>query len=296
MRIGSRRSALALAQAQLVAALLDEAEVVPIATSGDGGALGDKTRWVDTLERSLQEGLIDLAVHSAKDVPSELGEGLELLGAPRRAAAEDVLCGAPGIEHLRRDARVGTRSLRRVAQLRAARADIEVVPIAGNVDTRLAKLSDRDQRLDAIVLARAGLVRLGREREANASLDPAEFVPAPGQGTLAIEGRADDETVRAAVAAICDSATFDSLLAERAVARALGADCDTPLGAYALGDRDSGLLLRAWVGLPDGSAWAADELRGSEPEALGAAVAQRLRALDAEQLLVRAREMAPGER
>jgi len=294
MRIGTRRSALALAQATTVAELLGGGELVPITTRGDRGAPAeDKSRWVSELERALACGEIDLAVHSAKDVPGELGEGLELFGAPARAAAEDVLCGAGSLGELAPGARVGTSSIRRLAQLRSTREDIEVVPIRGNVDTRLRKLRSREDGLAAIVLARAGLQRLGRAAEAGAVLDPARFVPAPGQGVLAIEGRADDRAARSAVCAISDAATFACLLAERALARALGASCHTPLGAHASDDGRE-LLLRAWVGLPDGAAWVADELRGdpADPHALAGEVAGRMAAAGAGELLARAQEMA----
>ena len=293
MRIGTRRSALALAQAELVAGMLGGAEIVPIVTAGDRGAGGgDKSRWVAELEQALLDGRVDLAVHSAKDVPGEPAPGLELLGSPARAAAEDVLCGSSDLAGLAHGARVGTSSLRRLAQLRAAREDLEVVPVRGNVDTRLAKLAEGTDGLAAIVLARAGLQRLGRTEEAGGVLDPARFVPAPGQGTLALEGRADDQRARAAVGALSDPATFACLQAERALARELGADCDTPLGAHAVPGAGDELLLRAWVGLPDGSAWAADELAGErgDPQALGRAVAARLRAVGAEDLLRAARE------
>jgi hydroxymethylbilane synthase len=316
MRIGTRGSALALTQARLVAQQLQSAgsgavEMVTIATAGDrdstggdstGGdstdrdsAGGDKSRWVNELERALAAGEIDLAVHSAKDVPGELGAGLALLGATARAAVEDVLCEAPGdtrgtehaagLDRLPRGARVGTSSLRRAAQLRSARADLEIIDIRGNVDTRLRKL--REQDLDAIVLARAGLQRLGRESEIGAVLDPARFVPAPGQGTLALQGRAGDEEALAAVLAIADEKALACLLAERALAAALGATCDTPLGAHA---RDAGrgcLHLHAWVGLPDGSTWIADELLGDfhDPEPLGRRVAERMLSTGAGELL-----------
>jgi len=294
MRIGTRGSALALAQASTVAELLGDGELVAVTTRGDRGAPAeDKSRWVSELERALDRGEIDVAVHSAKDVPGELGEGLELFGAPARAAAEDVLCGAGGLGELAPGARVGTSSIRRLAQLRSAREDIEVVPIRGNVDTRLRKLRSREDGLAAIVLARAGLQRLGRAAEAGAVLDPARFVPAPGQGVLAIEGRADDRAARSAVVAITDADTFACLLAERALARALGASCHTPLGAHACNDGRE-LLLRAWVGLPDGAAWLSDELRGdlADPRALGGEVAARMAAAGAGELLARAQEMA----
>jgi hydroxymethylbilane synthase len=308
MRIGTRRSALALAQAELIAQLLADAghgdcEIVPITTDGDrASAAGrgpeadgsDKSRWVAALEDALLEGEIDLAAHSAKDVPGELAEGLALYGAPARAAAEDVLCGSAKVEDLRDGARVGTSSIRRMAQLRAARADLQVVEIRGNVDTRLRKLADPEQRLDAIVLARAGLARLGREAEADGVLDLERFVPAPGQGILALEGRVEDSSTRAAVAAIGDEDAFACLLAERALARDLNASCHTPLGAYAVPAGCGCLQLRAWVGLPDGSAWASDELLGGfyDPEALGRRVAERLSAAGARDLLRQAEETA----
>jgi len=299
MRIGTRRSALALAQARSVADQLEDGEqedceIVPLLTRGDRGeALEDKSRWVAELEDALLRGEVDVAVHSAKDVPGELAEGLELFGSPSRAACEDVLCGADRLDGLARGARVGTSSIRRSAQLRSARADLEIITMRGNVDTRLGKLERGG--LDGIVLARAGLQRLGRDDAAGAVLDPARFVPAPGQGTLALQARADDSRVRAAVAAISDAETFACLLAERALAGALQASCHTPLGAWATPAGCGCLQLRAWVGLPDGSAWISDELLGGfyDPEALGRDVAARLDLAGAGELLKRAEEMAP---
>jgi hydroxymethylbilane synthase len=291
MRIGTRASALALAQAELVVQALAGGEVVPIVTSGDrGAAVGDKSRWVVELERALAGGEIDLAVHSAKDLPGELGAGLALAGAPARAGAEDVLCGAESLQALSPGASIGTSSVRRAAQLRAARDDVNVVAMRGNVDTRLQKL-DRGE-FDAIVLARAGLQRLGREDSVGAVLDPARFVPAPGQGTLALEARAGDARVQEALGAITDADAFACLLAERALAHALDASCHTPLGAHAV-ITDGRMRLRAWVGLPDGSEWVGDELVGgaSRPEALGSAVAERLELVGAGKILRTAREM-----
>jgi hydroxymethylbilane synthase len=309
MRIGTRGSALALAQAGHVAEWLgidarDEViELVAITTTGDrgegpgpqtpaGDAQADKSRWVDTIEAALLAGEIDLAVHSAKDVPGELAEGLALLGAPARMAAEDVLCGVDDLESLPEGARVGTSSLRRAAQLRAAREDLRVVAIGGNVDTRLRRLGE--DGLDAIVLAHAGLLRLGLAAEIGAVLDLARFVPAPGQGVLALEGRAGDARVEAAVHAITDANTFACLRAERAVAHELDASCHTPLGAHAVPAGCGCLNLRAWVGLPDGSAWVSDELLGGfyDPEALGRRVAERMRAAGAGELLRHAEELA----
>jgi len=318
MRLGTRGSALALAQAQLVAQLLQARmgeqgaggaiEIVPIVTRGDRASAGvedtagaDKSRWVSELERALLSGAIDAAVHSAKDVPGDLAEGLALVAAPQRAAAEDVLCVGAGVaadlDALPAGARVGTSSVRRVAQLRAAHSELEPLAMHGNVDTRLRKLADGE--FDAIVLARAGLQRLGREQTIGAMLDPARFVPAPGQGTLALEARSGDERTRAALTQIGDADTLACLLAERTLSRALGAGCDTPLGAHATLAGEQ-LQLRAWVGLPDGSAWASDEMSGaaSAPEQLGRAVAERLRLVGAEEILQAAHlwGAATGER
>jgi hydroxymethylbilane synthase len=308
MRIGTRGSALALAQAGLIAELLASAghgdwQTVPMTTSGDrlsaaGGDpatdSSDKSRWVTELEDALADGRIDLAVHSAKDVPGELADGLALHGAPARAAAEDVLCGTTALDQLRAGARVGTSSIRRLAQLRAAREDLDVVAIRGNVDTRLRKLADSREGLDAIVLAHAGLQRLGRSSEVGGVLDAERFVPAPGQGVLALEGRAGDDATRAAVEAITDKDTFACLIAERAVAQALDASCHTPLGAYAVPAGCGCLNLRTWVGVPDGSAWIGDELLGGfyDPQTLGQRVAERMLAAGAGDLLRRAEEMA----
>jgi hydroxymethylbilane synthase len=300
MRIGTRRSALALVQARLVADRLKvgqqgECEIVPIVTSGDRGiAAQDKSRWVGELEDALLSEEIDLAVHSAKDVPGELAGGLSLLGAPPRAAVEDVLCGADGLDDLDLGARVGTSSVRRAAQLRSARGDLEVVAVRGNVDTRLRKLAGSE--FDAIVLARAGLQRLEMESEIGAVLDPERFVPAPGQGVLALQGRTDDARAVDAVREITDAKTFACLLAERALARALQASCNTPLGAFAVPAGCGCLHLRAWVGLPDGSAWASDELLGGfyDPDALGRDLAARLNLAGAHEMLRRAEEMVSG--
>jgi len=287
MRIGTRASALALAQANGVAERVAGGELVPIRSAAEA-ALGDKSRFVAALEQALQRGEIDVAVHSAKDVPGELAAGLALIAAPARAAVEDVLCGARGIEDLAPGASVGTSSLRRAAQLLAAREDLDVVELRGNVDTRLRKLAAGE--VDALVLARAGLQRLGREDEVGSVLDAERFVPAPGQGALALEARADDERVRDALATLGDSDTFACLHAERALAAALDASCEVPLGALATPAGDDALRLRAWVGTPDGSAWIWDELVAAraDPQALGRELAQRMRLVGAGEMLAAA--------
>jgi hydroxymethylbilane synthase len=286
LRIGTRGSALAMAQAGLVADALGGGELVAIATAGDRGAPGgDKSRWVAELERALLEGQVDAAVHSAKDVPGELAGGLEIAAVPPRADSRDALCGAPSLEALPAGARVGTASLRRAAQLRALREDLEVVPMRGNVDTRLRKLAEGEY--DALVLALAGLERLGG---AGGAVPLTEFVPAPGQGALIVQARAGDERVRSALGAIDDPPARARVLAERALTRALGATCRTPVGAHADGDAGGALQLRSFVGLPDGSAWVRDRLDGDggQPERLGREAAQRLLAAGAGELLEQA--------
>jgi len=284
VRLGTRGSALALAQAREVAAALGgDVEVVTITTSGDRDrARGDKERWVREIDAALLRGDVDLAVHSAKDVPARLADGIVIAAVPARADPYDALCGAASLEDLPAGARVGTSSLRRAAQLRALRDDLEVLELRGNVDTRLGRL--HDGVYDAIVLARAGLDRLGRGGEATAVLD--ELVPAAGQGTLAITVRADDRTTHDAVAAVSDAGSERCLTAERALVRALEADCHTPVGAHAL-PSDGALVMRAFVGAPDGSSWLRDELAGDDPETLGGGVAARLRAAGADEVLGR---------
>jgi len=289
VRLGTRGSALALAQARAVAdALAREVEIVEVRTGGDAGAaVGDKSRWVDGLERALLDGSIDLAVHSAKDVPAELADGLELLGVPAREDPRDALVGAPSVQALAAGARVGTTSLRRRAALLAARDDLDVVELRGNVDTRLRKLGEGE--VDALVLALAGLRRLGRDDAADAVLDPDAMLPAAGQGALALEGRADDGDAYAAAAAVSDLDATTCVVAERALTAALEATCHTPVAALATVD-GAMLTLRAFAALPDGSEWVRDELTGAagDPEALGRAVAARLRSVGAAELLARA--------
>jgi hydroxymethylbilane synthase len=277
VRIATRASALALAQARHVAALLGGGQLVEVVTSGDRHRdVDDKREWVTEIEEALARGEADLAVHSAKDVPAELPDAFVIAGVPERASAFDALCGAPGLDALAPGARVGTSSLRRAAALRALRPDLEVVALRGNVDTRLRKLASGE--CDAAVLAEAGLRRLRREDAIGAVLT--EIVPAAGQGALLLEARADDRAALQAASAIGDPAAARTLAAERSVVRALGADCHTPMGAHCSLVED-GLLLRAFVGAVDGSAWVRDELSGAEPVALGEAVAQRLLAAGA---------------
>jgi len=279
VRIGTRGSALALAQARQVAALLGGShDLVEVTTSGDrGGDASDKERWVRELDAALLDGSVDCAVHSAKDVPAGVPEGVVIAAVPERADPRDALCGAASLTALPAGARVGTSSLRRTAQLRALRDDLSVVDLRGNVDTRLRRLTEGDY--DAIVLAAAGLERLGRGGE-GVALE--ELVPAAGQGCLAVTTRAGEEDL---VSMLGHDASRRALLAERAVVRALDADCHTPVGAHASLLRDGRLTLRAFVGAPDASAWVRDELDGSDAEKLGAEVARRLLSAGAREVL-----------
>jgi hydroxymethylbilane synthase len=290
MRIGTRGSALALAQARWVADRLGggaETEIVTITTTGDRGqSVGDKSRWVSELERALLEERIDVAVHSAKDVPSELEEGLELVAIPPRADARDAICGARSLAHLSSGSRVGTSSLRRAAQIRAARDDLQVQSVRGNVDTRLRKLAEG--QFDAIVLALAGLQRLGRADEAAGVLD--ELVPAGGQGALALEARPGALSPDL-LARVADPEATACVTAERELIRELDASCNTPVGAHARMLDDGLIELVGWVGLPDGSAWVRDR-RVGEAAGLGRTVADRLRSVGAGDLLRRAEREA----
>ncbi|QEC46695.1 hydroxymethylbilane synthase [Baekduia soli] len=277
MRLGTRGSALARVQADAVAGALGGAEIVEITTSGDRGVAGDKARWIDTIEDALERGDIDLAVHSAKDVPaaSLLRPGMAVAAVLPREDARDALVGAAALDDVPEGARVGTASLRRRAQLLAVRPDLEIVDLRGNVDTRLRRLAEG--ACDALVLAAAGLRRLGRGDEIGVLLDPAVFVPAPGQGALALEGRAIPE-------GIVDAPADTALGLERAVVEALGATCDTPVGCHY-----DGTALHAFVGLPDGSEWLRDAVTGPDP---AAALVARLRTMGADDLLARAGELA----
>jgi hydroxymethylbilane synthase len=300
IRLGTRGSALALAQARWVAErLTGDVELVPITTSGDErrrGApeLSDKSRFVKELDDALIAGEIDLAVHSAKDVPAELGRGLIIQAVPERADPRDALCGADSLDDLPEGAVVGTASLRRRAALLALRPDLDVRDVRGNVDTRLQRLADGD--FDALLLAKAGLDRLGRGDEGR-PLDPSTFVPAPGQGCLIVEARDADQAAIDACVELEDFRGQISLTEERYVVRRLGATCHTPIGVHAVATGET-MTLSAFVGLPDGSRWIRDELEMPLFDAgrlLGLHVAERMEVAGARELLAEAeRAVAAG--
>jgi hydroxymethylbilane synthase len=298
VRIGTRGSQLALRQAEEVAAGLRRAwpglhvELVPIRTSGDRLAtanlaeVGGKGLFVKEIDDALRENRVDLAVHSLKDLPAERPEELVLAAFPPREDPRDVLVAhaATRIASLSRGARVGTSSLRRSVQLVARRPDVAAVPIRGNVDTRLRKL--RAGEYDALVLAAAGLRRLGLLDATATLLEPDEMLPAAGQGTLGVEARADDSGTLRLAAVLTDAETRTATLAERAFVEAIGGSCTTPLAAYTR-RTDAGLRLDAFLATPDGTRTLRDGEVGDpeSPGALGRGLAERFLAAGAADII-----------
>jgi hydroxymethylbilane synthase len=289
LRIATRGSKLALTQAGQVAEMLGGAELIEASSDGEPG---DKSRFVHGVERALLAGAAEIGVHSAKDLPGEMPVELEIGGVPRREDPADVWIGSgSSLRDAPEGARVGTASLRRRAQLLAARPDLQVQELHGNVDTRLRKLAEGE--LDAIVLAAAGLRRLGREEEIGFALPTEQMVPAPGQGTLVLQIRAGDEAAAAVAGAVLDPDAARELTAERAAVRVLEASCWTPIGVHARVDGKE-LGIEAFVGLPDGSEWLRDRVEGSvaDPAGAGVLLAERLLGAGARDLLERAEAMA----
>jgi hydroxymethylbilane synthase len=294
LRIGTRGSLLALWQAEHVKGLLTarghEVELHKITTTGDQvldrrlESIGGKGAFLKEIEEAMLAGQVDLAVHSLKDVPTALPAGLSLCAYLERADPRDALLSNSGkrLESLPAGARVGTTSLRRSSQVKAMRPDLHVDDLRGNVDTRIRRL--RERHYDAILLAMAGLVRLGRTGEVTQILEPDAFVPAPGQGAIALECRQDDADTRAAAAALDHAPTARAVTAERALLAALEGGCNVPLGAHAA-PGPGGLRLRAFVARADGSTILRGEDTGDDPEELGRRVAADLLARGAWQLV-----------
>jgi hydroxymethylbilane synthase len=295
LRLGTRRSPLALAQANDVAAQLaangHEVELVPIVSEGDERGLGAevspsglKGLWVAEIVRALRAGEVDLAVHSAKDLPAGDDEGVTIAAVPERASALDVLVTRDG--ELRPGSVVGTSSLRRQAQVFRWRPDVFLKDLRGNVDTRLRKLKDGE--VDALVLAAAGLLRLGIVPEHAAPMSVAEMIPAPGQGCLGVQARSDDEETLTALAALDDLESRLALETERSLMRRLGGGCALPLGAYAdvVGAR---IRMVAAVFTPEGAREARTAVDGETPEEVAAAAADDLRAGGADEILAAVR-------
>jgi hydroxymethylbilane synthase len=286
LRLGSRSSRLARIQAEAVAGALGGAEVIAVRT--EDAAVGDKSRFVRGVEKAILDRDVDLGVHSAKDLPGELPDSLALVGVPGREDPTDAYIGAAAsIADIPEGARIGTASLRRRSQLLALRPDLEIAELRGNVDTRLGKVEAGDY--DGIVLATAGLARLGRLDAIAFSFGLDELTPAPGQGCLALEARADDADAAAAAGRISDRAALVELTAERAASAALGGSCETPIGVCARFE-EAGLAVRGYAGLPDGSEWVRDRVAGDadQPAALGEALAERMLAAGAAEILARA--------
>jgi len=296
LRIATRKSALALWQAEHVAALLRAAhpglavELVPLSTRGDEildqplATIGGKGLFLKELEVAMLEGRADLAVHSLKDVPAELEPGFALPAILPRADAADAFVSndCADVAALPLGAKVGTSSLRRQAQLRALRPDLELLDLRGNVGTRLAKLDAG--RYDAIVLACAGLERLGLAARIRSRLAAPDWLPAPGQAAIAIEARADQPATLALLAVLDDADTRQEVGAERAMNQALGGSCTVPVGAWCtLTER--GLHLRGLVGDAASGRLLHAQADGEDAEALGRAVAAALFAQGAAEFL-----------
>jgi hydroxymethylbilane synthase len=294
LRIGSRGSQLALWQANHISALLRvrgyEVEIEIIHTTGDKitdvalAMVGTKGMFTKEIEEALAAGRIDLAVHSLKDLPTELPAGFEIAAITERQDPRDAFCSRhySSFQTLPQGARVGTSSLRRQAQLKAVRPDLDIHPLRGNVDTRLRKLEQGEY--DAIILASAGLKRLGKT-ELIKQIIPAEIMcPAAGQGALGIEIRDGDAAARELLAFLNDSAARAATTCERALLNSLGGGCQVPIGAFAE-MRNGKLHLESIVADPDGSKLLRDSRDGDDPEKLGNAAGGALLARGGDQIL-----------
>ncbi len=298
LKIATRKSPLAMWQANFVKDRLEalypelQVELVPMSTQGDKildtplAKVGGKGLFVKELETAMLEGRADIAVHSMKDVPVEFPEGLGLHTICEREDPRDAFVSNrfTAIDELPQGAVVGTSSLRRQCQLRAARPDLVIRDLRGNVNTRLAKLDAGEY--DAIILAAAGLKRLEMEHRITAFIEPEQSLPANGQGAVGIECRLDDHELHALLAPLEHPETRIRVLTERAMNRALQGGCQVPIGAYALVEGEE-VWLRGLVGSPDGSRVIRDEIRGplADGEALGHTLAQRLLADGADAIL-----------
>ncbi len=294
LRIGSRGSQLALWQANHISALLrergHEVELEIIKTTGDKitdvalAQVGTKGMFTKEIEEALAEGRVDLAVHSLKDLPTELPPGFELVAITTRVNPRDVFLSVKydSIQALPKGARVGTSSLRRQAQLKVARPDLVVHALRGNVDTRVRKLEQGDY--DAIILAAAGLTRLGKTQLVKEVLSEEFICPAAGQGALGIEIREGDAEMRKRLAFLDDAAARATTTCERAVLNKLGGGCQVPIGAFAK-SIEGGLQLTAIVAKPDGSTILRETQNGEDPIALGEKVGEALLQRGAKKIL-----------
>jgi hydroxymethylbilane synthase len=293
-KLGTRRSLMAMTQSGHVADALTartghEVELVGVTTEGDVSKanlaqIGGTGVFVNGLREKLLAGELDFAVHSLKDLPTLPAEGIALAAVPPRDDPRDALCGAAKLADLRRGARIGTGSPRRMAQLRALRDDLDVLPIRGNADTRLRKVTNGE--LDAVVLAYAGLTRIGRLEAVAEVFEPEQMLPAPGQGALAVECRADRADLLAVLATLDDAATRAAVTAERALLATLEAGCSAPVGAYAALEERTLHLIGVVAGY-DGERQIRLSESGhpEEAERLGRDLATRMLAEGADQLM-----------
>lgn len=300
LRIATRKSQLALWQAHHVKALLEAihpsliVELIPMSTEGDErldrslADIGGKGLFVKALEELMLAGGADIAVHSMKDVPQVFPKGLELAVMLERADPRDVIVSNSGkdLNSLPQGCKIGTSSLRRQSQIRALRPDAKLDMLRGNVDTRLRKLDDGEY--DAIVLAAAGLKRLGWQERITSHCSPEDILPSVGQGAIGIECRSEDEETKALLQPLSHNETEIRVAAERALAKALGGSCTLPLAGFAEYDHD-GLRLRALVADPDSGDVVKAEQTGpvSDPAALGVRVAEALKAQGADAIIKR---------
>lgn len=298
--VGSRRSPLALAQTRWVIDQLKKQgvdahfEIKTIVTKGDRvvdrmlSKVGGKGLFVKEIEEALLDGEIDFAVHSVKDMPAQLPEGLELVCIPEREDPRDCLISREKkvLEELPQGAVIGTSSLRRSAQLLQVRPDLTIKWIRGNVDTRLRKLDEGEY--DAIILAASGLIRLGLKGRITQVLDPQLCLPAVGQGALGIECRADDGELKKLLATLHHPSTARCVMAERIFLAELGGSCHVPVACY--GEEANGqLVLTGLIASPDGRTILKERLTGQDPHALGTALAEALKKRGAEPLLEQVR-------
>ncbi|WP_048600499.1 hydroxymethylbilane synthase [Rubeoparvulum massiliense] len=299
--VGSRRSQLALTQTRWVIHQLEalglpfQFQIEEIVTKGDQildvalSKVGGKGLFVSEIEQALLEGRIDFAVHSMKDMPAVIPDGLMLGAVPKRVDPRDAFISREGIPlaELPQGAVIGTSSLRRSIQLTQYRSDLKIAMLRGNLDTRLRKL--KEGQFDAIILAMAGLQRLQWEDVVTEALDTEICLPAVGQGALAIECRADDQEVRQLLQQIHHVVTAETVAAERAFLRKLEGGCQIPIGAFCE-KLEKGYRLRGFVADPDGSAWLKEEMTGADPETLGIGLAQHFLDQGAKQWIELAKE------
>ncbi|MDO8950785.1 MAG: hydroxymethylbilane synthase [Actinomycetota bacterium] len=305
--IGTRGSKLALWQSEYIKANVEEITGLPVTleiikTTGDKildvplAKVGGKGLFTKELEVELMAGTVDLCVHSMKDVPTELPEGLVIAAMPPRVDPRDAIVSGAGynLDTLPQGARLGTSSLRRRSQVLALRPDLEIVDVRGNLDTRMRKAENGE--VDAVILASAGITRMGWADRITHYIDPVQMTPAVGQGAIGIEICEDDAFMQDVCAKLNDALTFTCVSAERVVMRSLEGGCQVPIGAYAQSTGDGGLAMDAFVGSLDGATHLRHTLEGTmaEPEALGLEMVDRMLELGADTVLADIRAAADG--